>query len=502
MKKLILQLLKEHYVGIIENWIAKIIKSHRNKLTESQVRTFVKSSLNITIEVIEKSDYTIADQYLIEIYNLFREANLNLLEVSQVFSAGRFAILNFIENDKSYKDDPLILLGFLDEIFEQIYARYGMLHQDAQMQELETDRDRLASKLDINQRNLKNILHVSDSAILILDADEKITSWNKGAEHLFGYSEKEVLGKQSSFLMPDEEKYKKELEFIKSEVRKSGYVKLTDTERVTKIGRRIWVDLNVAKLPSDDGKYIGRTVVIKDYTEMKRLQQQVDQSEKLAVIGQLAAGVAHEIGNPLTSISSLVQILQRKTKEEFTSQQLAIIKENIDRITRIVRELVDFSRTPSHDKQFIQITDVVKTALGIVKYDKRVKRVDFVTSFDPNIPAVKIVPDQLLQVFVNILINGLDAINGEGKIEVTTNKDDEYIYIEITDDGCGMDKETVNKIFNPFFTTKEVGKGTGLGLSVSYGIIKKFKGDIIVESRVNKGSKFLVKIPMLSDEEN
>jgi PAS domain S-box-containing protein len=502
MKKLILQLLKQHYVGIIENWVAKILKTYHNKLTESQVRTFVKSSLNVTIEVIDKSDYTIADQYLIEIYNLFREANLNLLEVSQVFSAGRFAILNFIENDESYKDDPLILLGFLDEIFEQIYARYGMLHQDAQMQQLESDRDRLASKLDINQRNLKNILHVSDSAIIILDADEKITSWNKGAEHLFGYSEYEVLGKQSSFLMPDEEKYKKELEFIKSEVRTSGYVKLTDTERVTKIGRRIWVDLNVAKLPSDDGKYIGRTVVIKDYTEMKRLQQQVDQSEKLAVIGQLAAGVAHEIGNPLTSISSLVQILQRKTKEEFTSQQLAIIKENIDRITRIVRELVDFSRTPSHDKQFIQITDVVKTALGIVKYDKRVKRVDFVTSFDPNIPAVKIVPDQLLQVFVNILINALDAIKGEGKIEVITNKDDKYIYIEIIDDGCGMDEDTVNKIFNPFFTTKEVGKGTGLGLSVSYGIIKKFKGDIIVDSQINRGSKFLVKIPILSDDEN
>ncbi|MBL1215722.1 MAG: PAS domain S-box protein [Ignavibacteriae bacterium] len=502
MKKLILKLLKQHYVGIIENWIAKILKTYRNKLTEAQIRTFVKSSLNITIEVIDKADYTIADQYLIEIYNLFREANLNLLEVSQVFSAGRYAILNFIENDESYKDDPLILLGFLDEIFEQIFARYGMLHQEAQMRQLESDRDRLASKLDINQRNLKNILHVSDSAIMILDADEKITSWNKGAEHLFGYSENEVLGKQSSFLMPDEEKYKKELEYIKLETRSSGYVKLTDTERVTKTGRRIWVDLSVAKLPSDDGNYIGRTVIIKDYTEMKRLQQQVDQSEKLAVIGQLAAGVAHEIGNPLTSISSLVQILQRKTKEEFTSQQLAIIKENIDRITRIVRELVDFSRTPSHDKQFIQITDVIKTALGIVKYDKRVKRVDFITSFDPNIPAVKIVPDQLLQVFVNILINSLDAINGEGKIEVTTNKDDEYIYIEITDDGCGMDEETVNKIFNPFFTTKEVGKGTGLGLSVSYGIIKKFKGDIIVDSQINEGSKFLVKIPMISDEDN
>jgi signal transduction histidine kinase len=222
----------------------------------------------------------------------------------------------------------------------------------------------------------------------------------------------------------------------------------------------------------------------------------VTQSEKLAVIGQLAAGIAHEIGNPLTAISSVVQLMQRKSDDEFINEQLAQVKENIDRITKIVRELVDFSRPPGYEKMIIQITDVIKTALGIVKYDKRVKKVEFKTSFDPDLPLVNIVSDQLLQVFVNILFNALDATGGNGIISVTTSHNDDYAMIEIRDDGHGMDEDTIEKIFDPFFTTKEVGRGTGLGLSVSYGIIKKFRGDISVKSKPDKGSSFVVKIPL------
>ena len=233
---------------------------------------------------------------------------------------------------------------------------------------------------------------------------------------------------------------------------------------------------------------------MQDLSQVKKLQQQVDQSEKLAVIGQLAAGVAHEIGNPLTSISALVQIIQRKSKDEKLTEQLSTIKENIDRISKIVRELVDFSRPPGEEKELLQVNDVVKIAVGIVKYDKRVKNVEFKTDFCQDLPIILAVPDQLLQVFVNILINALDAISGEGKIEVRTYFDDIFICIDILDDGFGMDAEIKSKIFNPFFSTKEVGKGTGLGLSVSYGIIKKMHGKILVKSKKNEGSVFTVKL--------
>ncbi|MBU2492793.1 MAG: PAS domain S-box protein [Bacteroidetes bacterium] len=496
MKKIIIELLTKYFKVILENWVKNVNDKLKDKLTESQIRTFVESSIKLIIEVIETSDYKTADQYLIDIYNLFSKSNLNLLEISHIFSQGRYAILSPIENDNSYKYDPIILIGFIDEIIEQIYARYGMLHQKAQMQELESDRDRLAAKLETNQQYLSNILHASDSAIMVIDKDENIVAWNKGAEKIFGYSEEEILYQSSSTLLPDNKRYLTELNYIKDETKKNGYVRIFETERKTKHGKILTVQLNVTKLPDQNGDYAGRSVIIKDTTEVKKLQQQIDQSEKLAVIGQVAAGVAHEIGNPLASISSIVQLLQRQLKDDFITEQLSTIKENIDRISRIVRELVDFSRPPGYEKSFIQITDVIKTALGIVKYDKRVHKVNFETSLDPEVPKLNIVPDQLLQVFVNILLNALDAIHGNGTIQVNSFHNSEYVLVEITDNGTGMNELTVERIFDPFFTTKEVGKGTGLGLSVSYGIIKKMNGKIEVKSKLNEGSTFTVKLPL------
>lgn len=496
MKKIILELLKRNFEVIKDNWVNALKRLFSGKLTEAQLASFVESTLQSIMAIVEKSDYSIIDNYLIEIYNLFKSAGLNLLEISQLFTNGRISVVHFIDKDRNSGYDPNILGQFIEEIIEQLFARYGILHQEAQMKELSSDRDRLAAKLESNQQYLKNILHSSDAAIMVIDPQERFIAWNKGAEDIFGYTEEEILGQHSSFLLPEGEKYLLELEKIKHVVEEEGYLKITETERKTKSGKIIPVELNVTKLPSNNGEYIGRSVIIKDSTQVKKLQQQIDQSEKLAVIGQLAAGVAHEIGNPLTSISSIVQILQRRANDPFFTEQLANIRSNIDRISKIVRELVDFSRPPGYEKLLIQITDVIRTALGIVKYDKRVKKVQFETSLDNELPRIYIVPDQLLQVFINILINALDAINGTGKIEVTSRHDKNFIYVDVRDNGCGMNEETMSKIFDPFFTTKEVGKGTGLGLSVSYGIIRKFKGDILVRSRVGKGSCFTVKLPV------
>ena len=297
-------------------------------------------------------------------------------------------------------------------------------------------------------------------------------------------------------LLPEGDKYFDELKQIQEEAKNHGRPQVFDTERKTKSGEIINVKLHVARLPNRGGEYSGRSIIIKDYTEFKRLQAQIDQSEKLAVIGQLAAGVAHEIGNPLTSISSLVQILQRRNRDQFMNEQLANIKENIDRITKIVRELVDFSRPPSYETAIQDITDIIKTALGIVKYDKRIRKVKFDTDLKPYLPHVNVAADQLLQVFVNILINALDAIQGDGIISVKSGSDIKNVFVEIGDNGCGMDEVTLEKIFDPFFTTKDVGKGTGLGLSVSYGIINRYHGEIRVKSRMNEGSKFTIVLPV------
>jgi len=495
MKKILIELLQKYFDDIINEWTKKIRGLVKNSTSEENIYQTIKNALRTIISVIDDGNYERADQFLINLRSQSLLVNLNLFDVSEFLSNGRFAILKFLD-DKNNQYDTVILLGFLDSVLEQIFARYSMFFVDIRLEELAKDRDRIAKRLQVNQQYLQTLLYGSESAIMVVNEKEKFVAWNNGAEKIFGYSEFEIVGKNSSFLLPDEESYIEELRNIKRFVQQNGHYKLTETKRKTKTGKIIPVTLTVTKLTGMNGKYGGRSVIINDVTEVKTLQRQVDQSEKLAVIGQLAAGVAHEIGNPLTSISSVVQLLQRKTKETFMANQLATIKENIDRISKIVRELVDFSKPPGYDKTNTNVTNVIKTAIGIVRYDKRVKNVEFKPNLTKDLPEVNIVSDQLLQVFVNILLNALDAINGNGIISVKSYKDEKNIYVRIKDDGCGMNKEIINKIFDPFFTTKDVGKGTGLGLSVSYGIISKFGGDIKVESELNSYSLFTISIPI------
>ncbi len=236
---------------------------------------------------------------------------------------------------------------------------------------------------------------------------------------------------------------------------------------------------------------------------LREAQAQVSHQEKMASMGILAAGVAHEIGNPLTSISSIVQIIKRKVNDDPKLQEyLNTILQNIDRISRIVRELVDFSRPTGSEFTHVNVNEVIRNAVGIVKYDRRAKKVTFKLNLREDIPGLYLVPDQLLQVILNILINALDALKeGQGTIEISTHLEDNYLKISIKDNGQGIAPEHLNKIFEPFFTTKKVGQGTGLGLSVSYGIIKNFKGKIEVKSELGKGSTFIICLPVKSQGE-
>ena len=235
MKKIILELLNKYYDQILNNWIGKLVINFSNKLSEAQIKTFVEASLNALIDVIKTSQYLSSDQYLIDSYILFSKSNLNLLEVSQVYSLGRFALLHNLDKSKDFKYDPIIIIGFLDEIIEQVFARYSLLYQSAKTKGLIQDRNRLARKLEMNQRYLRTILHKSDTAIAVIDKNEKFVAWNKGAEKMFGYTEEEVIGKPAAFLLPHSEKFMEELDYIKREVSLTGDVKITGYGKSNKI---------------------------------------------------------------------------------------------------------------------------------------------------------------------------------------------------------------------------------------------------------------------------
>ena len=218
-------------------------------------------------------------------------------------------------------------------------------------------------------------------------------------------------------------------------------------------------------------------------------------------MGQLAAGIAHEVGSPLTAISSLAQLLYERSDDEWNRDKLKMIREQIDRISRIVRELVNFSKPISTSIGEVSINKVIEEAMQIVRYDKRLKHFKIKLDLFPHLPFIRISFDQMLQVLINILLNAGDAMEGktDGEIAVSTRLVGEKIIVSIIDNGVGIPKESLDRIFEPFFTTKKAGKGTGLGLWVCYNIIKGFAGDIIVESESNQGTAFHIILPVLKN---
>jgi len=235
----------------------------------------------------------------------------------------------------------------------------------------------------------------------------------------------------------------------------------------------------------------------------RRLEQQVIHSEKLAALGRLAAGVAHEIGNPLTSISTFAQLLREMATDEFAQSSLDIINTHIQRITEIVRQMSAFSRPGEANIKLHQVNDILTASLDLMKFDKRMKStIDIKINLDQDIPKTMIDEGQIAQVFINIILNALDAMPEGGRLTVTSHhglnsQGLDTIFIDFSDTGTGIPPSDVERIFDPFYTTKEAGKGTGLGLSVSYNIVKRFKGDIKVASQLGKGTTFTITLPVL-----
>jgi signal transduction histidine kinase len=228
------------------------------------------------------------------------------------------------------------------------------------------------------------------------------------------------------------------------------------------------------------------------------MRAQMIEKEKLVSIGQLASGIAHEIGNPLSSISSIVQILKRSGQKESMDDQLDLIATHIQRIAGTVRHLSKLAHPENGRWEIIDTGRVLEEAIRLISFDKRASNVDI--ELRPPPPSLKNTcgqAGQLEQVFINLAINALDAMPDGGKLTFEIREDDGNIIITVTDTGCGIPEETGKRIIEPFFTTKEMGRGTGLGLAVSHSIIRKHGGTFDFLSAVGKGTTFTITLPIL-----
>jgi two-component system NtrC family sensor kinase len=235
------------------------------------------------------------------------------------------------------------------------------------------------------------------------------------------------------------------------------------------------------------------------YMQMRinKLESALFQTEKMASVGQLAAGIAHEINNPLSNISLITENIMMKIKEEkgISQGDLEDLEKQVDHASKIISDLLDFSRMSDAEQHDLNVNDLISNALSFVK-NKRKENVKIVENYKGNIPTVRGDQNRFIQVFTNIINNAYDAMPRGGELEIRTDlTSDGHIEIKFKDNGAGIPKENLGKVFDPFFTTKPIGKGTGLGLSICHGIVKSYGGTIEVESENNKGSTTVIRFP-------
>lgn len=232
---------------------------------------------------------------------------------------------------------------------------------------------------------------------------------------------------------------------------------------------------------------------------LKTTQAQLIQSEKLSAVGEFVAGVAHELNNPLTSVVGFAELMQQSDVSERHRRFLDLIVNSAQRCHKIVQGLLSFARQHKPERKAVKLQGLIESTIGIVQYQLRTNNIEVVTQLDPGLPRVIGDSHQLQQVFLNIINNARQAIEAhrpKGTIRISAETTDRTVRLLFQDDGPGISAENLSRIFNPFFTTKEVGKGTGLGLSLSYGIIKEHGGSLNVESQLGAGATFIVELPI------
>ncbi|MDX1673058.1 MAG: PAS domain S-box protein, partial [Balneolaceae bacterium] len=310
-------------------------------------------------------------------------------------------------------------------------------------------RELYEEKLEATEERYKNIIENSADAILTFDDDYIIRSWNSGAEDVLGWKREEIIGRPIQTIIPDDLLKNQELECIEQGMQYRGFVRNYETERLHKDGNLVMVNLTESFIRNEDDEIIGRSQILRDLSELKMREEQVRHSERLAAVGHMAAGVAHEIGNPLTAISSLAQLSQRKTDEPLTRELTGKIRDHIQRIDKIVRDLVDFSRPSSLESELTQVNEIIESAVGLLQHDARCRDVEFDLKLADNLPRVRCVPDHLHQVFVNLFLNAVDAMkeNDEPRITVKTDRVGSQVHVEVTDRGMGIKEQYQSRIF-------------------------------------------------------
>jgi two-component system sensor histidine kinase HydH len=353
-----------------------------------------------------------------------------------------------------------------------------------------------------HEKFFSDIILNSIDAIIGFDNDFKIFLWNKGAENIYGYKKEEVMGKDFAMLLPAYKLRQGEKELLINEVIKKGFLANYETERITKSGKLISVSISRFAIYNENNEMIGSVGIVRDITKVKKLEKELKEKENLALIGEVVSSIAHSLSNPLNIISGNADyLLLDKGENDKEYEELKTILDEATRITKSIRHLLNFSRPVKINKQKVDFNFVINEVLKNFRYIIGNKKISIKKNLK-EIDELYLDSEQIQEVISNLLTNAVQAIPFSGEVKIKSYQEDSQAVVEISDTGTGIPNENIDKIFLPFFSSKEYGKGTGLGLAITKRIIKEHGGEVNVKSQVGKGTTFILSIPINNESKD
>ena len=343
------------------------------------------------------------------------------------------------------------------------------------------------------------LLETMDNAVISVDDKGKIKTFNRKSEEIFGKKREEVLNKDCQEVLNlninEKSLFKKCLLEKKNIARE---IILDEKGLKKKI-----LDINTSFLTDESGEITGVVAVIRDVTEIKDLNEEVARHKRLAALGKLSAGIAHEIRNPLSSIRGLAQFVYNSfSRTDERKEDLKTIIQEVDRLNKLVVQVLDFAKLKKPNLTKFSLNDLIRNIAELFKLEIKNKQIKFNLELSPDISQIQADEDQVRQILMNVIINAIQAIPKKGEIKIKTEKallrGESAIKLIIKDSGVGIPEKDFNQIFDPFFSTKE--KGSGLGLSIVYKLTEAHQGEIKVESKEGEGTKFVIFLPQKGGE--
>ena len=380
------------------------------------------------------------------------------------------------------------------------------LHLEEMNINLEEKVEKRTAALSDSEKKFRHLYSASMDMVFFCDTKQNLMDINRAGLKMLGYTREDEPNLNLSILLKDQEAVRSYFKRMEQD----GYIKDLELEFCKKNGDSIYVLLSASALYDDDGTMAGCEAIAKDLTRVKLMMEQLVSSEKMASVGQMAAGVAHEINTPLGIILGYAQLMMDDFEEDSeTYENLIVIERQTKASRKIVADLLKFSRQSDSARENLDVNEVITDVVSVTEHSLNLDHIFVCLDCEQNLPEVVGDIEKLRQVFVNLINNAHHAMEGtkKGRIHLETHFDaaSGNVIAEIRDTGHGIPEEIKTKIFDPFFTTKPVGKGTGLGLAVSYGIIQDHGGVIEIESPVNgtgQGTLFRITLPVVEESDS